>query len=132
MAMTKRRKAIWDKSGGRCWYCGTQLQEKGWHEDHFEPVLRMSMYAGNGKFIPTGEMQKPNNENEDNKVPACAPCNLFKATMGIEEFRAEIEKQADRARKYSVNFRTAERFGIVSVESAPVVFWFETMAANGG
>ncbi|EPC3581060.1 HNH endonuclease, partial [Citrobacter braakii] len=28
-------------------------------------------------------------------------------------------------RSYSVNFRTAERFGLVEVVEKPVVFWFE-------
>ena len=132
MAMSKRRSSIWEKSGGRCWYCGAHLQEKGWHEDHLDPVLRMSVYSGNGKFEPTGEMQKPSNDCEDNKVPSCAPCNLFKSTLSVEEFRVELQKQIERARRSSVNFRTAERFGLISVEEKPVVFWFETLAANGG
>lgn len=40
MAINKKRQAIWDKSNGHCWYCGCQLGEKGWHADHFEPVVR--------------------------------------------------------------------------------------------
>jgi hypothetical protein len=57
--------------------------------------------------------------------PACAPCNLFKSVFSIEQFRHEIQMQVDRARKTSVNFRTAERFGLVKVEARPVVVYFE-------
>jgi hypothetical protein len=39
--------------------------------------------------------------------------------------RKEISQQVERARTYSVNFRTAERFGLVEIVDKPVVFWFE-------
>jgi hypothetical protein len=60
-----------------------------------------------------------------NLFPACAPCNLFKATFTLETFRRQVAEQAERARQYSVNFRTAERFGQLQVTPSPIVFWFE-------
>ena len=33
------RKAIYEKYGGKCAYCGCELQ-KGWHVDEIEPVRR--------------------------------------------------------------------------------------------
>ncbi|AIB07083.1 HNH endonuclease [Salmonella phage 9NA] len=36
-----------------------------------------------------------------------------------------MSEQVNRARSYNVNFRTAERFGLVQVVDRPVVFWFE-------
>lgn len=111
--MNAERKKIWDKSGGKCWYCGADLPEKGWHRDHFLPVVRQ-----NGQQIEERDAI-------DNLVPACAPCNLFKCVFSIEELRYEISQQVTRARKTSVNFRTAERFGLIEVKDQPVVFWFE-------
>lgn len=35
----KQREDIYNKYGGKCTYCGEQL-EKGWHADHFHPVRR--------------------------------------------------------------------------------------------
>ena len=117
MALTKKqRRLVFDKSGGRCWYCGTKLPDKGWHADHFEPIYRGA--GSNGDLYPE-------RDTVDNHVPSCAPCNLFKSVFTIEEFRREIELQTERARKQSVNFRTAERFGLIEVKQAPVVFWFE-------
>ena len=134
--MNKKRRAIFDKSGGKCWYCGCDLPEKGWHEDHVEPVYRNP--PKKKPSYPWGEppesirpilessMQKPENDIEENKVPACAPCNLFKSTFSVEEFRQEIQRQVERARKSSVNFRTSERFGLIKEIDKKVTFWFET------
>lgn len=112
--MNKRRLSIYDKSQGVCWYCGCTLRGKKWHIDHIKPLRRDidgDLYAERDYF--------------DNLVPACAPCNLLKSVYSVEDFRSEIEKQGERARKSSVNFRTAERFGLLEVINIPVVFWFE-------
>jgi len=115
MALTKKqRKLVFAKSGGRCWYCGCELPEKGWHADHYNAVYRDTCGLG-----------KPQHDTLDNIVPSCAPCNLFKKVFSVEEFRAEIQQQVHRARKTSVNFRTAERFGMIEPNDRPVLFWFE-------
>lgn len=136
--MNKHRQKIWDKSGGKCWYCGCDLPEKGWHADHFEPVYRKT------ELVPVdqrknphvrelrhnGEFERPERDNKDNLVPSCAPCNLFKSTFSIEQFRAELQEQVNRARRSSVNFRTAERFGLIEITNSPVVFWFEKQSED--
>ena len=68
---------------------------------------------------------RPQNDHIDNMVPACAPCNIFKNVFNLEEFRRELSQQIIRGRKSSVNFRTAERFGMIDVNNNPIVFWFE-------
>ncbi|EHK7649103.1 HNH endonuclease [Escherichia coli] len=119
------------KFGGRCAYCGCDLSDKRWHADHVEPVYRKleidenARAIGKWKLKQTGEVFRPENDTLENLFPACAPCNLFKSVFDIEEFRRQISYQAGRALKTSVNFRTAERFGLVLVIEKPVVFWFE-------
>jgi len=120
------------KFGGRCAYCGCELPEKGWHADHVEPVRRdfEMVLAPTGSGVThvtrsTGKVMHPELHAIENLFPACAPCNLFKGAYSVEGMRREIEKQVERARAYSVNFRTAERFGLVEVVKKPVVFWFE-------
>ncbi|ELY4601498.1 HNH endonuclease [Cronobacter malonaticus] len=138
MALTKKQRAeLREKFGGRCAYCGCELPMKGWHADHVEPALRKwtpgeRQADGTRRTVATGEFWRPENDVIGNLFPACAPCNLFKATFGIEVFREQIAAQAERARAYSVNFRTAERFGLVEVVEKPVVFWFEQYAETGG
>ena len=136
MALTKKqRQKVYEKSDGHCWYCGHKLPEKGWHADHVEAVYRAppAMIKDRGfgpvpdsiKKLIDDKMEKPQNDHIDNIVPACAPCNLFKSVFSVEEFRREISLQAERARKSSVNFRTAERFGSIEVTNKPITFWFE-------
>lgn len=119
--MNKKRRAIFDKSGGKCWYCGCNLPEKGWHVDHFEPVYRNCGVNGD---------LHPERHHIDNLVPACAPCNLFKSVFDLEAFRCEIDAQRERCRKASSGFRIAERMGLIEVHSKPVVFWFESNLAS--
>lgn len=129
----KQRKEVWDKSGGKCWYCGRDLPEKGWHADHVEAILRATTYepcGGNSyRLVQTGKMYRGENHHIENIVPACAPCNLFKTSHSLEFFRSELAAQVERARKSSVNFRMAERFGQLEVKSGPILFWFETAKA---
>lgn len=133
MALNKKQRAeLKQKFGGRCAYCGCELGDK-WHADHVEAIFRYSEVVPRHerkdplKFETrqTGKSERPHLDVLDNLFPACVPCNLFKSTFSINYFRLEVSRQADRARQYSVNFRTAERFGLVSEIKKPVVFWFE-------
>lgn len=120
MALTKgQRREVFEKSNGLCWYCGIRLPEKGWHADHCDAVYR----------YPDG-LGKPQNDTVENIVPACAPCNLFKGVFSVEEFRRELQLQVQRARRTSVNFRTAERFKQIQVTERPIKFWFELVDAQ--
>ena len=134
----KQRKEVWSKSGGVCWYCGQCLLEKGWHADHFEPLLRQHSYIRDMskpiptiKAVDTGISLYPQNDHIGNMVPSCAPCNLFKAAFDVELFRQEIKAQIERLRKASSGFRIAERLGIIEGhESKDVVFWYEQQSIN--
>jgi hypothetical protein len=63
----------------------------------------------------------------ENLNPSCHHCNNYKGVFSLDEFRRMIASQIELCRRYSRNFRTAERFGFVSV-SVPdeVRFYFET------
>ncbi|HAB1305677.1 TPA_asm: HNH endonuclease [Salmonella enterica subsp. enterica serovar Enteritidis] len=132
MALTrKQRERLRMKFGGRCAYCGCMLPEKGWHADHVQAVLRKSercMKAaekGIFRLKTTGEVFRPEADCPENIFPSCAPCNLLKTAYSLEMFRKQVSLQVERGRRSSVNFRTAERFGLISVVNKPVVFWFE-------
>ncbi|EAB2146179.1 HNH endonuclease [Salmonella enterica] len=132
MALTrKQREKLRMKFGGRCAYCGCELPEKGWHADHVQAVLRKSEQCmkaaekGIFRLKTTGEVFRPEADCPENIFPSCAPCNLLKTTYSLEMFRKQVSLQVERGRRSSVNFRTAERFGLISVVNKPVVFWFE-------
>ena len=68
-AIPRRRREVFDKSGGRCFYCGTVLKLDGkWHIEHQMPRALM----GPDELI--------------NLVAACAPCNLSKRDRTALEF----------------------------------------------
>lgn len=71
-AVPRRRREVFDKSGGKCFYCGAVLRlDGGWHIEHQMPRALM------------GQDELPN------LVAACAPCNLAKGDRTALEFIAD-------------------------------------------
>lgn len=71
-AIPKRRREVFDKSGGRCFYCGKVLTLDGcWHIEHQMPRALL------------GPDELPN------LVAACAPCNHAKRDRTALEFIAQ-------------------------------------------
>lgn len=136
MALTKKqREQLKQMFGGKCAYCGCNLPEKGWHADHIKPIQRIleqdmkAKQNGEFKLKATGEVYHPELDTFENYFPACAPCNLFKANWSLEGFRRQLSEQVTRARASSVNFRNAERFGMITVTDQPIIFYFEKAGA---
>lgn len=128
--MNKQRQAIWDKSGGKCWYCGCDLPQKGWHADHVEPIYRMLQYDSNRGLHTTSECHLPKRDNVDNKVPSCASCNINKHTMSVEEFRRQIQRYVDSLNARNTQYIVAKRYGLIAETNIPVVFWFEAQSGE--
>lgn len=122
--MTKRKaipKKIRDqvkaKYDGHCGYCGIKPEKL--QVDHIIPHARSHQHARKGVDLDAIE----------NLMPACAQCNNYKISYSLEEFRSLVTRQVELARKSSVNFRTAERFGLLQVKPVErVVFFFELSA----
>lgn len=104
------RERVRAKFDGRCGYCGIKAAKL--QIDHMTPYR--AFWRDPSKA-----------DEESNLMPACFACNNLKNVYDVSHFRDEISYQVDRARQYSVNFRTAERFGLVMAEPKPVVFYFE-------
>lgn len=91
---------------GKCGYCGCKSDKL--QVDHIEP---------HASFTGSNE--------ESNLMPACAQCNNFKFTHSLEQFRIQLSYQVGSARRYSVNFRFAEKFDQIAITEKPIVFYFE-------
>lgn len=117
MTRKQERELIYNKYGGRCAYCGYQLQ-KGWHMDHLEPVKR---YMRGGHK----ERRNPNNDTVKNKMPSCPSCNINKHSMSLERFRKVIAGYVTSLQEYSVQYRMAKKYGLVKETENPVKFYFE-------
>lgn len=112
------RKQVYEKCRGRCAYCGEQITLKTMQIDHIRAKRIFSVGARTD--IPDYDVDDMRNLN-----PSCRPCNNLKHWYTVEEFRKIIETQIEKARRYSVNFRTGERFGLIHSKERPIVFFFE-------
>lgn len=122
--MNAKRRAIWDKSGGKCWYCGCDLPEKGWHADHFEPIRRNFKYE-NYDLKYDGTSLHPERDTEENKVPTCASCNIQKGPLTVDQFREKITGFINSLNLYHTQYSVAKRYGLIQETPQPIVFWFE-------
>lgn len=127
MSKKSDRQKIFDKYGGRCAYCGCELQ-KGWHVDEIEPVRRNSVWDfEKRKWIPhpTKPMQHPERMCIENQNPACASCNINKHSEPLESFQASIKKYVQSLNLYSTQYKIAKRYGLIKETDIEVKFFFE-------
>lgn len=122
--MTKNeRQIVFDKYGGKCAYCGCELQ-KGWHVDHIEPAFHNWSVDDVNKFLKKDRGQNTIN----NYNPACLRCNRWKGTWSIEQFRNEISLQLERLERDSAPFRMARDYGLIKTTDIEVKFYYETIS----
>lgn len=130
--MNKERKEIYDKTGGKCYYCGCDLPKR-WHADHVIPLRRIpeGIRDERGKLLG---LKYDNNrcENEgfdtvENKVPSCPRCNIRKNTESVEQFRKSIKSQVDVLLRNSNPFKLALDYGLIEIKDKEVEFYFEQM-----
>jgi len=67
------RAIIWDKTGGKCWYCGKIMNPfRDFSIDHTIPLSAEGI------------------DEYDNLVPCCQSCNAIKRNYSLEEFRIRL------------------------------------------
>jgi 5-methylcytosine-specific restriction endonuclease McrA len=129
------RLKVFNKTNGRCAYCGNIL-EKGWHVDHKEPILRkmkeVKGYLTNeGQWVPSRYIndgcENPEMDCFENMLAACPSCNINKHSGSVENFRDLIANFIKSLNSYSVQYAIAKRYGLVVEVEKPVVFYFETI-----
>jgi uncharacterized protein (TIGR02646 family) len=123
------RKQVHEKCGGHCAYCGEDITLKAMQVDHIKPKRDYHRWSDGHYYCPVQGRIKVTHGVDDieNLNPSCRKCNNFKTAMSLEEFRRELESQVARARRYSVNFRMAEKYGLIQAEERPIVFYFEKL-----
>lgn len=135
MSKVKDRQIVFDKFGGRCAYCGCELQ-KGWHEDHIEPVNRLwkwkerngeLVYGKNGMRAKEYYFEHPDLDTVENKYPSCPPCNINKHQASIEEFREWIARYVVSLNSRNTQYQMAKKYGLIEETGKPVIFYFETL-----
>ena len=105
----EERERIYNKTNGRCAYCGCTLPYEKMQVDHVIPL-----HLG-GRDI------------EENMLAACRSCNHRKSTLTIDKFRASIEQSPQVLLRDSVTYRNACRFGVIAPTGRKVIFYFESL-----
>lgn len=122
MKLTKAQRAtLKGMFGGVCAYCGKPLGDR-WHADHFEPIVRNDFGRD-----PKAPPRWPERDNVANLMPACAPCNIDKHSMSLEEWRRKLQQACRVLADHTATYRHAVRFGLVQETGARIVFHFETV-----
>lgn len=104
------RAVIWDKTGGRCWYCGCFLHPfRTFQIDHVVPVT-----AGGATTF-------------DNLVPVCRTCNRRKRDLSLEDFRAFCQKPsvAFQFSPEQIAYLAENGLDFSSIPTPPFRFYFE-------
>ncbi|HSH23957.1 MAG TPA: hypothetical protein VLA13_00250 [Massilibacterium sp.] len=128
--MNKKRKKIYDKTRGKCYYCGCDLPER-WHKDHLHPLMRnpVGHRDKNGKLIKVTysdeNCEHPERDNFENLVPSCPRCNIRKSTLTVEQFRNTIKDQINQLNKHSNQYELAKDYGLIKETKKEVIFYFE-------
>lgn len=145
------RQKIFDKYGGKCAYCGCDLQ-KGWCVDHVKPVGRLTKtISGHYRHKETKEIIKelpeswwgkyehvppkqvfdrfthPERDTIKNSMPSCFSCNSYKSTMSLDGFKKQIGLLVERLNKSFTQYKIAKRYGLIQETGIEVKFYFETL-----
>jgi hypothetical protein len=127
-----QRETLRQMFGGRCAYCGELLPDR-WHADHVQAVVReLAIKETNrGTYrLVSGKPSRPELDVMSNFMPACPPCNISKASMSLEHWRAWLAGHIDSLNAFNSVYRMVKKFGLVQETAAPIVFHFERTEAQ--
>lgn len=100
------RRAVYEKYGGRCAYCGKQIEYSEMQVDHLKPVRLGGV------------------DTYENYMPTCRSCNHYKRANSLESWREMLEKIPEKLEKEYI-YRVGLRFGLVEPKLKKIVFYFE-------
>ena len=114
------REEVYAICGGRCAYCGAQIELKDMQVDHVVPMEFCNAYQAIG-------VEPDSLDSLDNYLPACRSCNHYKSTFTVEKFRKAIERYPIVLERDSATYRNAVRFGMIEPKEKKIRFYFELL-----
>lgn len=93
--MTRKRRTVYDKYGGRCAYCGCDISSY-FEVDHIIPTSIFEISIKYSHNIPPflTHLKEEDRNHPDNLTPACLSCNAKKSKKDLATFRAYLEKKS--------------------------------------
>lgn len=114
------RKRVYNKFGGRCSYCGMEIDFKKFQVDHAHPKCS-KFYSALWK-----EEFEEKVEAFENLMPTCRKCNHYKRQQNIEEFRQSMITLHERLKRIYI-LEVATNFGMTDIKPFNGKFYFETL-----
>jgi len=109
------RKKIYTKCGGKCGYCGKDIEFKEMQVDHMHPKCYTK------HTIPVN--------HPDNLMPSCRQCNHYKRADTVEGFRVTMANLHKRVAKIYI-FKVAQNFGMTDIKPFDRRFYFEKIKSE--
>jgi len=120
--MKTDRKAVYNKYGGVCAYCGDSIDFKDMQIDHLHAK---KLYEGSAIKEYDGDINELKN-----LMPSCRMCNFYKSNCDLEVFRNELRLIAERRLLKIFIVRLALKYGILTLRPFKGIFYFEQVEAE--
>ena len=101
------RQQVYEKYGGRCAYCGCELDIRDMQVDHIKSVY------------------KHGEDTLENYNPSCRMCNFYKSMYSVEFLRERIANIPAKLRERQFIYKMAIKYGLVEETGSNVRFYFE-------
>lgn len=115
-----KNRLVWDKTSGRCWYCGTHLVKPS--PDKHTPDQRRRWYT----IDHATPRSRGGSSGVDNLVPACNECNGHKCDMTVEEYRIYLTMRRNDVPYFSkTQLEYLASIGVDILRGLTYQFWAE-------
>ena len=119
MAISKKiRQKIFEKSNGKCGYCGSEININKFQVDHIEPASSIK------HIYKEGDAYLSRKDEESNLMATCVRCNHYKRAENLERFRHQMKTLHERLLKIYI-VKVACNFGIIKLTPFDGIFSFE-------
>jgi 5-methylcytosine-specific restriction endonuclease McrA len=115
------RVKVYDKYGGKCAYCGNDIEYKYFQVDHIIPKESFDTY----KYKLDYKVNDFKNLN-----PSCRRCNHYKRSYMLEEFRHLMKTIHERISTQYIN-KVAIDYGVIILKPFNGIFYFEKTQPGG-
>lgn len=117
-----KNREVWDKTDGRCWYCGVRLVKPS--PDHHTPEERKRWYT----IDHATPRSRGGSLGVENLLPCCNVCNGDKCDMTVEEYRTYLTMRRNNVPYFSrTQMEYLTTLGVDILKGLTHVFYGETI-----
>lgn len=131
MITTKRDKIkvknreVWEKTNGRCWFCGERLLKPD--PARHTPEQKRRWYTVD-HAIPRS---RGGSSDASNLLPSCSACNGHKCDMTVEEYRIYLTMRRNAVPYFSkTQVEYLQSIGVDILRGLSYTFWAEKQRGN--